>query len=214
MTTANSNAVTPQKTGASPMATLDFTSTIHREVAAMEKILVTEILNSRPKYPESLFRHYFAGYFLGVNKVPEGENLYAAWASQVGSIHTEVEVVADNDPNNILFIVPPLASTDGLNLAEAARRIPTRYNEINNRHEESARNNPILSRQQYERNISEKLQLTFSLNRTLKDHYAKWASVFNYYNVPIPHDSSSDSSTASGNTNNNISNLFDIVPGI
>lgn len=192
----------------------DFSSSIRQEVDSMERLLSKEVLNVRPKYPESMFRHYFAGYFMGVNKVPDGQNLHAAWASQVGSIHTEVEIVADDDQNRILFIVPPLVSTDGLDLAEAARRIPTRYNEINNRHEEASRNNPMMGRQQYERNISEKLQLTFSLNRSIKDHYAKWASVFNFYNVPIPHDGPTTQSSSGSAQSDALFNLFDLVPGV
>ena len=192
----------------------DFSASIRHEVDAMEALLKKEVLGVRPKYPESMFRHYFAGYFLGLNPVPENQNLHAAWASQVGSIHIEVEVVSDTDPNHVLFIVPPLVSTDGLDLAEAARRIPTRYNEINNRHEEAARNSPVMGRQQFERNIAEKLQLTFSLNRSLKDHYAKWASVFNYYNVPIPHANQNNGEPGSATPSNAPFDLFDIVPGI
>lgn len=155
----------------------------HEIQALMPFIQDSSFQAPRVAYPESRFRAYFAPFFLGVYEVPQGENIQMLWVSEVGSLHTEVDVV--DGGGNILFVVPPLMNLEGVNL-KVAGSSRVRYASINQVYDENARNFPEKARVEYLKGLGQKLGTSFRGIQTDPAHVHKWLKIFQYYNVTPP----------------------------
>lgn len=153
---------------------------VHEIRAILPIIQNKEFSAPRVIYPEERFRKYFAPFLLGFHKVPEGENLQACWISEVGSLHTEVDIV-DNS-NNILFVVPPFINLESINLSVSGTA-KTRFASINQIYDEDSRNFPAKARLEYYQNLGRKLGSVFQDIRTDPEHVEKWLKIFQFYNV-------------------------------
>lgn len=151
--------------------------------AVMPLIEDTNFRAPRVTYPEERFKKYFAPFFLGVFEVPEGENIQMLWVSEVGSMHTDVDIVDHN--GKTLFVVPALMNLEGINL-KVTGTSRVRFASINQQYEENSRNFPEKARTDYFRNIGRKLSTAFQDINTDPNHVKKWLAIFTYYNVTPP----------------------------
>ena len=161
-----------------PGALTDFRA----ELGTFVDVVAKSLINNRIKYPEAKFTHYFAPVFLGFQTPVDGQNVFAAWQSEVGSLHTEVDVV--DAAGNVLFVVPPLMDTSSVNLQQAESASPTRFNHINQRFGQDSQNFSEIASRQYYNNIAQKLQNIFSFNRMNPSTLQHWLNIYAYYNVP------------------------------
>lgn len=154
------------------------------EVHALLSIIKEDSFRSpKPRYPETRFRQYFAPFFIGGLEVPEGENIQALWAGEVGTLHTEVEIT---DPQgNVLFTVPPLMNLETIDLrTTGVSRV--RFASINQVFEEDSRNFPEKARVDYYQSIGQKLSTVFKGIAPDPEHAEKWLKIFSFYNVTPP----------------------------
>ncbi len=152
-----------------------------QEVNTFATLARNTILNERVKYPEPKFTHFFAPIFLGFQQPAQGQNVYSAWQSEVGSLHIEVDVV--DVAGNVLFTVPPLMDTSSINLQQAEVASPTRFNQIKNNHDQEAQNFSEIATQRFYESLAQKLQNIFSFNKMNSSSLQKWLLVFQHYNV-------------------------------
>lgn len=155
---------------------------IQATMPILEKAMFTD---NRVRYPESRFRHYFAPFFLGIFEVPPQYNLLMLWVSEIGSYHVEVDVV--DGQGNVLFVVPAILNTDGLNLSHNAQsRI--RFNGLESVYKADQMNNPQGAILNYYNGIAKKLGSMFNGYSPDPNHIHKWLKIFEYYNVTPPSD--------------------------
>ena len=137
----------------------------------------------RQVYPEVKFKQYFAPFFLGVFELPPQYNLLNLWVSEVGSYHVEVDIIDNN--GNVLFTVPPVFNTNGININSNATS-PIRFNGLEVEYKAEAMNNPEGAIVQYYNGISHKLGSLFNGYSPDPGHIDKWLKIFAFYNVTPP----------------------------
>ena len=156
------------------------------ELHALMPLLQNNILQDhRRSYPETKFKQYFAPFFLGVYEVPPQYNLLTMWVSEIGSQHVEVDVI---DPvGNILFTVPPILNTNGINIGINAVH-PHRFKNLENLHQAESHNNPSGATVDYYNGVAHKLGSLFEGFSADPSHTDKWLKIYAFYNItpPVP----------------------------
>lgn len=151
------------------------------ELTSFTDTIAKSFLSDRLRYPEKKFTYYFAPVLLGFQTPMAGQNVFASWQSEVGSLHSEVDIIDDH--GNILFVVPPLMDTSSINLQQAETASPTRFNHINQRFGQDSQNFSEIASRQYYANIAQKLQNIFSFNRMNPNTLQQWLAIYAFYKV-------------------------------
>lgn len=151
-----------------------------------EKLSGAMFTSPHSQYPESKFRRYFAPYFLGLYDPPANVNMMMLWVGEVGSYHLEVDIIDDNT-GEILFSVPPIFNTDGLNINVNAQA-NIRFKGLEQVFNAEAMNNPQGAVVRFYNGISQKLNSLFNGYSADPNVMDKWLKIFEFYKVtpPVP----------------------------
>ena len=98
-------------------------------------------------------------------------------------IEGDFEIVDNN--GNVLFTVPPVFNTNGININSNATS-PIRFNGLEVEYKAEAMNNPEGAIVQYYNGISHKLGSLFNGYSPDPGHIDKWLKIFAFYNVTPP----------------------------